>query len=673
MRRRDLTVLVLLLAHAALGAGVNRSRVPVLYIIDYSAQNHLAEPDRLAKVKGLRPDLFHAGKDGPLTHNWGPIAGWGGENVYGGGKDREAWHRRISPEELDAKIAACKRYTKAMHDAGVDKLYHYVCGFTIGGTPDPKVRYGFWEFYDHWDEYLRFGIGPKPPEDPLEWMMRKPDGDFCYIYKRDYESYLPGTRWAACMNNPHWRQWMEAVFRMSASAGFDGIFPDNCFCRCYCKYCQAEFAKFIEREDRPTQKMATHADGGRAWFDTQEFWIDTIARWMADMRAEARKIDPDFGVFPNNGTHPGYRRFSTACDFMMGEGDFFDFGPKGFGTIWFHRDPGLLRRPLVGGLELRQYQDLIVSYKYTAAEGGRPSVVWLTHGGQARSEAATELRFCEAMAFGAGACTFGRGSTLPEVYSRYHRFFETRRRLYDGLDPFCRVGLVYFPRQSLHGNMRHVKLVWAMARALNEQRIPYRIVTESDCRSGSLDDLEIVFVPAVDHVELAEMRALHRFAQKGHTIVFHGGPPTHDEHYRPLAEELRFAGGGGRDEVVDAASVATECKRALGYDACITPAGPDSKLPGLRFEMRAKPDERRVVVHLVNYNVPLGTSSGRVRDMENFAVRVPAPPGWRPTEALLHDSRRDQPETLTLRAVGDGFIEVTIPRLHIYAVVEVTG
>jgi len=666
----------LLLASASLLAGPNKSRVPVLYIISYSADNHLVKPESLARLKEGPPDMFHAGKDGPFTHNWGPIVGWGGENVYGGGKERVAYHRRLSPTGLDGKIAACRRYTKAMHEAGVRKLYHYVCGFTIGGNPDAKARYGFWEFYDHWNEYLRFGIGPKPPDDPLKWMMRNPDGGTCFIYKRDYESYLPGTRWAACQNNPYWRQWMGAVFRASASVGFDGIFPDNCFCRCYCGYCRAEFAKFVERENRPTKHMATREDGGRAWFDTQEFWIDTIARWMTDMRAEAREINPEFGIFPNFGTHPGYKRFSTACDYMMGEGDFFDFGRRGFGTIRFHKDPGMVRTPLVGGLALRRYQDLIISYRYTAAEGGKPSVVWLTHGNQARSEGAIELRLCEAMAFGAGACTFSRRHTPPETSRRYRRFFETRGRLYDGLEPLCRVGLAYFPRQAFHGNMRHVDLVWALADALNTQHIPYRVVTETDCRARDLDDLAVIFVPGVDHIESAELRSLQSFVRNGNTLVFNGSPPTRDEYYDDIAARLAFPQkSSGRviiaGEKIDARHVAARCKQALGYDPCITPAGPDATLAGLRFEMRCKPRDRRIVLHLLNYNVPLGSSRAKVSDIDSFKLRIPVPQGWRPTKALLHNSRADRPETLPLATVSRGFVEVSVPKLHIYSVLEV--
>ena len=663
-------------------SGPNISRVPVLYVINYSADNHLAKPEFLARLRTGPPDLFHAGKDGPFTHNWGAIAGWGGENVHTGGKEKESYLRRLSPRELDEKFEACRHYTEAMHGAGIKMLYHYVGGMTIGGNPESDARSGFWEFYDHWGEYGRFGLGPKPPEDPLDWTMRNADDSTCFIYARDYESYLPGTRWAVCMNNPYWRQWMGAVFRASASVGFDGIFVDNSFCRCYCRTCRAGFADFVKREARPTTEMATAADGGRAWFDTQEFWIDTIARWLHDMRAEARTVNPDFGVFPNFGTHPGYQRLAAACDYVMGEGDFWEFGARGFGHIRFHKDPGMLRTPLVGGLALKRFQDMVVSYRYTAAEGGRPAPVWLTHGHQARSEAATELRLCEAMAFGAGACTFARGSLPPEVYARYRRFLVTRRHLYEELMPFCRVGLAYFPRQAFHGNMHHVDQVWALADALNATHVPYRVVTEQDCRAGELGDLSILFLPAVEHIETVEAQALRAFTRRGGTLVCHDGVPAQDEYYRPLASEFRLEPGTGsqaagkvvvlRGDVVSAA-VANQCATALGAPAGIVADGNGADLAGLRFELRVSPDAKRLVLHLLNYSIPLETGDERLDELREIALRLPCPSGWKGAQAVLHASDSDEAQGIAVSLPRGSWVDVTVPKLRLYSILEVTG
>ncbi|MBT3379587.1 MAG: hypothetical protein HN742_22340 [Lentisphaerae bacterium] len=677
MRRRVFAGGCLLVALAQAGEWRNVSRLPQLYTIDYSPQNHLASPGRLARLRKGPPDVFHAGKDGPFVHNWGPIAGWGGENVYGGGKDRVDYHRRLTPAELDARFAACRRYVRSMHEAGVKKLYHYVGAFTIGGNPAPDVRYGFWEFYDHWDEYTRFGVGPKPPDDPMQWLMCLPNGEPCFIYNRNYESYEPGTRWAVCLNNPYWRQWMKAVFRASAEVGFDGIFVDNSFQRCYCGTCRAEFAAFVKREKRPTTELATYEDGGRAWFDTQEFWMDSIARWLADMRAEARKVNPAFGVFPNNGTHPGYVRFSSAADYVMGEGDFWGFGPKGFGVIRFHKDPGMIRRPLVGGLAYRQYQDMIVSYKYTAAEGGTPRPVWLTHGHQGRSDVAKELRLSEAMAFGAGACTYARASLPPEIYARLRRFLSQQPQLYDGLVPYCRVGLAYFPRQAYHKGMRHVDAVWELAAALGREHIPYRVVTEGDCRDGDLSDLHTIFVPFVNHVARDVIGGLAEFANaSGHSLVFCGAVPELDEAYHPVDHETVFgqAIAAKRMRVLEGVpprdSLEVLC---LGGG----PAGPsivasvDAGGDALRVEMRASRDGRRVVVHLLNYGIPLESHSERPEELRGVHLRIPI--GREPNPgARLYTSREETPTSLYGEPGLSGELEITVPSVRIYSIVEVS-
>lgn len=679
MLRHLITVGCLLVTVGRAGEWRNVSRIPELYTINYSSQNHLVSPDFLERLRRGPPDVFHAGKDGPFVHNWGPIAGWGGENVYGGGKDRAAYHRRLTPAELDGRFAECRSYVRAMHEAGVGKLYHYVGAFTIGGNPAPDVRYGFWEFYDHWDEYARFGIGPKPPDDPMQWLMRLPNGDPCFIYNRDYESYEPGTRWAVCLNNPYWRQWMKAVFRASAEVGFDGIFADNSFHRCYCANCRAEFAAFVKREKRPTKKLATYADGGRAWFDTQEFWVDTIARWLNDMRAEARKVNPAFGVFPNYGTHPGYVRFSPATDYVMGEGDFWGFGSKGFGVIRFHKDPGMVQRPLVGGLAYRQYQDMIVSYKYTAAEGGRPAPVWLTHGHQARTDEAKELRLSEAMAFSAGACTYARPSLPTEVYARLRRFLSRQPQLYDGLVPHCRVGLAYFPRQAYNRSMRHVDAVWEIAAALGRDHIPYRIVTERDCRDRRLTDLDIVFVPLVNHVARDVVSGLAEFASgmRG-TIVFCGEIPELDELYRPLdrdglfGDSLRARRVRVEKDVPTREVVTSLSRETIGRELSLV-RSVDAGGDGLRLEIRASKDRRRVVLHLLNYSIPLESHSGRPQELRGVHLRVPLPRSAEFERALLHTSREEAPAELAVTRESDSSVQITVPSVHIYSVLEVVA
>ena len=130
----------------------NTTQLPMTYIRDYD-DDHLDNPEWIAQVRANAPELLVVGKDLPIHHNWGPVQGVGGENqAYGQGEHI----RRISPAELERKMAAIRRMVAAMRDCGVKLIMPYICSKTIGG--DHEKRTGFWDFYDHWDEYLRFGL-----------------------------------------------------------------------------------------------------------------------------------------------------------------------------------------------------------------------------------------------------------------------------------------------------------------------------------------------------------------------------------------------------------------------------------------------------------------------------------------------------------------------------------
>ncbi|MBM4081600.1 MAG: hypothetical protein FJ278_17990, partial [Planctomycetes bacterium] len=166
------TIAVLLAANSAL-ATREPTAPPVYYLIDYGG-NHLDNPKYVEWVKELPPELLHFGKDVPMTHLWGPIAAVGGENQAHGRNRADI--RRLTPAEVRERIAALQRMNKALHEAGVKMVMPYISAITYAG--DPKTREGFFSFYDHWDEYAEFGLGPRPKTDPLEWTGRKADGSF---------------------------------------------------------------------------------------------------------------------------------------------------------------------------------------------------------------------------------------------------------------------------------------------------------------------------------------------------------------------------------------------------------------------------------------------------------------------------------------------------------------
>ena len=118
--------------------------------------------------------------------------------------------------------------------------------------------------------------------------------------------------------------------------------------------------------------------------------------------------------------------------------------------------------------------------------------------------------------------------------------------------------------------------------------------------------------------------------------------------------------------------VARLCRGALGDVPASLVAASDAPLQaGLRVETRATPDGRRLVLHLLNYNVPLESNRG-AQAIEGIRLRLPMAPGRAWYSVLLHDPRTEAATPLPLRPATPASVEVTIPRLQVYAVLEVT-
>jgi hypothetical protein len=125
-----------------------KTQVPLTYIRDYRG-GHPYDEAFMREVEANTPELLVLGKDAPIHHNWGPVAGTGGENTaFGQGEHI----RRLSAVELREKTEKIRTMVSRIHAMGVRWVMPYICTMTVGGDPD--LRTGFWEFYDHWEAFL---------------------------------------------------------------------------------------------------------------------------------------------------------------------------------------------------------------------------------------------------------------------------------------------------------------------------------------------------------------------------------------------------------------------------------------------------------------------------------------------------------------------------------------
>jgi len=200
-----------------------KTSVPYTYCIWY-----LPDPENESFLKELSaspPDLFHLGYQIPFKGGYGPA--YGGELYI---------DDMLAPNEVGREIERIKRVINKMHAAGVERLIPYV--YTMAFFGRPEERKGFFNFYDHWDDYRSYGLGPKPAADPSLWsQVRGP---------HQLGSGPKGVlHYDPCINHPGWVEYLNLVVRQIAAVNYDGMFFDVNTLYCYCPHCQEKFDIYL--------------------------------------------------------------------------------------------------------------------------------------------------------------------------------------------------------------------------------------------------------------------------------------------------------------------------------------------------------------------------------------------------------------------------------------------
>ena len=308
------------------------SRVPLVYYISYT-DKYFTDPTHLDSFRDAPPDVLHVGKAAPITHNWGPVPMLFGENQATGGPGHTLnWDniRLLSPAELRRKIALITATVKRAHEIGIRYVCPYIGQRALAGDPDK--RQGFWNFYDHWHDYAEW-LGPKPSDDPREWLFRDARGRPRPVYGPTFDVpyFAPLKRYGACPNNPHWFAFQKSVVRLIAKCGYDGVFIDNCGSGGdYCDHCWAKFREYLARQprDRLAQRYAVaDPDALDHWSRVPRnlltrFRLEMLRDYVAALRADVREVNPRFFLFANNCTQSHCFLLGEACSLIMWENAF---------------------------------------------------------------------------------------------------------------------------------------------------------------------------------------------------------------------------------------------------------------------------------------------------------------------------------------------------------------
>jgi hypothetical protein len=328
------------------------------------------------------------------------------------------------------------------------------------------------------------------------------------------------------------------------------------------------------------------------------------------------------------------------------------------------------------------------------------------------------LNLAEAAAFGDGAgCdpayhrfydgiydTHGLTAQLRAVEKQFWQFIRANRCLYHGYHTHADIGIVFHDVRSA-GNctgQEYVELT-DLAKDLAGHSVLWDVLTENRCNTANFARVRALVYQDVSRLSEAEREAVQVYLEQGGLVIAAKIVGDEDEWFRmrlpdaqrawPPVDGLPQGQGGARERPapfrqqvgaglliyqpgpLDAETVLAAVEAHIGRTAQCAGNVPREVQERLRLNAWMRPgDGGSLVLHVVNYNVPLGTDQGgQVQPLEQVQVRVPLPSGTHVQEIMLYSPETDifSDSEVEFDVIGDSLISFTIPRMRIYTVAEI--
>ncbi len=610
----------------------------------------------LTRLRQFPPDVLIVGKEAPLTHSLGPILSFGGENrtfppVQG--RKGEDPRRQLSPDELRLRIKATQQFVQDVHSAGVKIVMPYISPMTMLGNRER--RQGFFEFFDGWDKYAKeFDLGARPAGDPSEWTQRDKQGQTYFRVGGGSEDVGGFTRYSMCINNPSWKHWQMLTADWIARVGYDGIWMDNVLVhRCYDQYCQAV-----------AKSMGTDLsrDGDRVW-------LESYLRYFDDLRAEGSRSRRNFVLGGNYIEVPFQRAVSDKLDLSMIEqvwlGAARILWPGGVWTGYYPPLPGqkVLNGRTQGTNEARSLNNLWISQLAYAMRGDR-GVHFLAgapanKGAEfAHNEDSAVLALAEAATFGGGAAVQVTGqyplhsdTDLPahKGRERFFSFVRGHRELYENLLPAGNIAIVVFPDQEV-ANLVEAQQV---QEALLWKGLLVDVLDGDKQSAATLGRYSLVIVPGRPNLPPW---------MKNLSLLESPDPLTPQE-----VRELKKSFQRDRDAPLIRRTKLSELALAKA-DALRTLTLPAGSL----VQACAWASEQRMIVHLLNFHVPIGVANAdKVETVANVSASIKVPRGKTVREVKTLSIDGQDAKSLTFTQRGEQ-LTFTVPSVRVYRVVAIS-
>ncbi len=621
----------------------------------------------LKRLKQFPPEILIVGKSAPFTHSLGPILSFGGENrVFPSVPQHphEDPRRLLSPQELKYRIQAIRQFVRDVHSAGVRYLLPYFSPMTM--FTDPEGKRGFLAFYNQWNQYAPlYGLGPRPPGNPLGWVQRDFNGKPSFRFAGERPEYFPFRRYSMCINAPGWRLWLKVLTQWIAKVGYDGLFMDNFLeHRCYCPYCQQR-ARKLGMTLSPSSPQS------------QYIWLDSYLDLLQELQQTFRSIRPRFYCAVNYLEIPFQEKIGDVVDLLMIEmawlGPTRYFWPLGkapglYPTIT-KKNPGFLPEKSPPGL-IRQNIWLM---QFAYALRGQKGVHFLLSAPPGKGEKflhnedSALLALAEGASFGGGTAVhvvrglrgvspFLFDKALPSHRAR-KRFFTFIRKypfLFKGLYPAGNIALLVFPDQDLEGLLEAEQV----HQNLLGKGLLIDVLNGTKVTPRRLKPYSVILVPGNP--------TLPRWME--HYPLLRSPDPLRRSEWVPLLKRLQKRGletevGEGKVPLRTTSLNPKVLRKVSQWRALFFPSR-------YRVEGCAWSNNRRFVLHLLHYQVPLGpTNGGKVPSVPRFTVRLTLPETRRIEKAFFYTPDSPRPLALSFQQ-KKRHLTLTVPGLRVYGVCE---
>lgn len=594
--------------------------------------------------------------------------------------DRDGSKRvRMPAEEIPARTEELAGFVRDLHAIGVRWVVPYICLMTMVG--DHEQRLGFWEFYDHWDEYRGLGLYEKPADDPFTWNQQRPDGSPRYFYAHDIELFLPMYRYAASPAHPEWRRWISFVVEQIARCGMDGVFIDNGNgCRDFGPYARAGFEGWIKARYSDAERQELFGGipqmseelGTLAAYESYLYWMDVIRQYCQMCREAGERVRKPFIMFANGGQSRQY-----AIPFAYRDLDYLMF-ERGAHTL-----PGRSSAPIIGPFRQVSCHDNLFAYACTFGVGGRVRANTLIGEGQPRerhgyNRNAVVLVHAEAAAFSGGGMARSPGAMsspdFNDLQNLHRAHYQQCRDLYEGKHTWPQAAVALFGSDYYYGNRGHIGAAKAAYDALLERHILTDVLRARGCFADNLRRYRLIVLPDVRYLSEQQMAALAEYRQAGGELLVCGDTGRFDDRMRErAANALTPARAGDFFDYDSLEAKLEQMKRRM--PPAIEAQGLDDIRAQWAVKAAAYVDDpahaEQLILHVLNYNVELGTDVDQVQVVPTLRVRMPLPEGFAPRRCRVIRVEKGTEQALTPR-VADGVaaFEVTEARIHTICVLE---